>query len=1386
MINGEVLAGTIKGLKIISKQKQNVIISDFFNNARNNNLDNNYIEIENNNDNILEYHHNNNIINDDNIINDNNNVDINDNNNVNDNDNDNNIFDDDNDIINDNNDNDINDDNNNSEEIDNHNNKIENNNNLEDYQQVDNLEIGDDDHIYYEQDDKKYDYNDVEDLFYWVEENDIEEVDINNHNIDIHPFVKLTLNNYENFNINDSVMELISKTFENKNENKDFIDENLPLYRFDTVTSPNSGKYFTDSLSSIFAKNCISPSIVDSIMNELSDQIPILNIPYKYCRLKQTKKFYLPKNNSNVKVLPIKVHTLDFDVCRNSCMVFVNSKDMVCNKCLAPRYKFCKKCYEICGSYIYDCTDHSINKVAIRSIKYRSIKLLIIELMQYQSFRDLIQYSHKRSDNDKYYSISEGASYKSHVNEMNENFNQFVKQSGKKDCIQISLTFSWFYDAVKLFGKLLANFSPVLVTCTSLPPNIRNIIGIGTFLISYFTSKKKSEVETFLLEKCFLDEFNGLGYGFEMEIDNQIYFIQARLIMHLFDLAQLHPMINVQAQQSSKAGCAGCNLGKGTTIPLRMGRRTGIVKYGCDIRQALPISHVLRFSGISRNDKSDDETVIPMGPNDGNYGVRQIDHRIMKLYKHYQPRYDALKLFLTDKGRQSYSFFHNDLADYKIFDDYLFYESCWLGPFISHKSTTTQDMLRRQQHRKDNNLKHYKTVLGEGILFTYRHFNYKSDSRPEFYHVLKGFLNDVMFRKVIANPIQKPLLPTNVKDYYEKLDLDMFPELLNSNFPKCSMKNNEKCIAQGFLKCVLVPTNCSSKLIICNGDIFDRPGEIEIADIVTIFTVYLNLILMCSTNILPVYKTYYRFLGCLINRLRNPEPWKADVKPLKFRIIEFQALTVGLFPVIVLTYMLHALLDVAEGIKDHGPTTESHGLCGERGVGQAKRMVKIRGGTKFEQMAYKKSYQKEQDTLETFYSSFYDNMEKKDVTSPLELGDNGKVVYNSRINCLSTHYEKHIVKIDAYEFEKIDSLIQQQILKKYHNNENQCIISSSYYRAMYFINRFKMAGETLYECTKRIVRDFQTLENDNLIDILTNMQKKPSNEEIDKIIKFIRKKQNISESLSDCIFRIHSTHDYLKRSSITYECIEYFYRSIHSSLADSMINHIGYCIYEQVNENQLIKMYREGNKILSDDYLTLRYIVETMINKVSISKYAIINGVKQYGRGFHCSEKSTNVTNENNNIVKNWFYKSHYSSWCKIRNDVYGQLNFFFSLNIPTDSFVSKLLIASASCRKACIPLRQTTIYPSANLEMNYIECKNSKLISDTFFVFDDILPTRVATIAFKKLKRGLLRYFAPIYTQDEISIEMDVLIKRRYVVKNNNKETVLDFLGSFFLIFLF
>ena len=163
---------------------------------------------------------------------------------------------------------------------------------------------------------------------------------------------------------------------------------------------------------------------------------------------------------------------------------------------------------------------------------------------------------------------------------------------------------------------------------------------------------------------------------------------------------------------------------------------------------------------------------------------------------------------------------------------------------------------------------------------------------------------------------------------------------------------------------------CSAKLCFAEFRIFDTQSFIGIADIITIMAVYMDLILLCSNHMHDVYKCYYRMLSLIVRKLIAPVQIIANIEPLYWRITEFRALTEGLFPVICMTYMLHALQCISKHILLQGPISSFSGLCGETNIAVAKRLVKKEGGTKLEDKAYKKFFNKESEKTSSFFENF--------------------------------------------------------------------------------------------------------------------------------------------------------------------------------------------------------------------------------------------------------------------------------------------------------------------------------------------------------------------------------------------------------------------------------
>ena len=213
------------------------------------------------------------------------------------------------------------------------------------------------------------------------------------------------------------------------------------------------------------------------------------------------------------------------------------------------------------------------------------------------------------------------------------------------------------------------------------------------------------------------------------------------------------------------------------------------------------------------------------------------------------------------------------------------------------------------------------------------------------------------------------------------------------------------------MRCVLVPRGCSSKLKFAEFRIFETLSFIGIADVITIFVVYMDLILLCSDHMHDVYKSYYRLLSRLVRKFIAPVQKIANVEPLYWRITEFRALTEGLFPIGCMSYMLHSLQCIAKHIFEKGPISSFGALRGECNIAKVKRQVNTSGGLNIQLSAYKKYYNKEV----AITTQFYGNLEsKKDCAFDQLLDINeitGEIIYQFEKCSIKVSDNKNLLRV---------------------------------------------------------------------------------------------------------------------------------------------------------------------------------------------------------------------------------------------------------------------------------------------------------------------------------------------------------------------------------------
>ena len=186
--------------------------------------------------------------------------------------------------------------------------------------------------------------------------------------------------------------------------------------------------------------------------------------------------------------------TQTFDCCTCGECVYVGQyKELIwCKSCGKERYySSCR--YSSCAfkSYEYRCLAHLHLRKSQHQIKYRSIKLLLNELVKLESFREIINYD-DITDESTFSEKKSKDTFNKNMKEMKANFQKYlqnldpVKRQKFKEIIEINLAISWFYDSFMIHHRKASTFSPLIITIRNLPPNIKNSLGFGTFLLAFW------------------------------------------------------------------------------------------------------------------------------------------------------------------------------------------------------------------------------------------------------------------------------------------------------------------------------------------------------------------------------------------------------------------------------------------------------------------------------------------------------------------------------------------------------------------------------------------------------------------------------------------------------------------------------------------------------------------------------------------------------------------------------------------------------------------------------------------------------------------------------------------------------------------------------------
>jgi hypothetical protein len=171
--------------------------------------------------------------------------------------------------------------------------------------------------------------------------------------------------------------------------------------------------------------------------------------------------------------------------------------------------------------------------------------------------------------------------------------------------------------------------------------------------------------------------------------------------------------------------------------------------------------------------------------------------------------------------------------------------------------TTNNDIFELFAKREEARRKADKDatgLLGKSFLYKLPYFDLRFHIGIEYKHAEKDIIMDVTFKKMWKGiDLRSPKIDKYYESLSEYIGIRILPLIFDYEVPKCSFLPDEMKLCEATLRCLLIPINCTSKLVFSEFKIFDLTAFISIDNIFTVFTTYIDLLLMCSDWIHDVF-----------------------------------------------------------------------------------------------------------------------------------------------------------------------------------------------------------------------------------------------------------------------------------------------------------------------------------------------------------------------------------------------------------------------------------------------------------------------------------------------------------------------------------------------------
>eukprot|EP01031_Cornospumella_fuschlensis_P030919 gene30919-37367_t len=513
-----------------------------------------------------------------------------------------------------------------------------------------------------------------------------------------------------------------------------------------------------------------------------------------------------------------------------------------------------------------------------------------------------------------------------------------LKSITQTQSIMVNILLSVNFDGVQLHKSNTDASNPLLISIMNLPPNFRNIKGIGIFTLTAMSVKPESPVADFLIS-LLVQELELLCKGIKVTIRGVTFFVQARLICHVYDTRALEKVLKVQGA-GSYGLCVVCGIVQGWGK-----KQFDKVSYQ-NHRMLLPYEHILNyigqsgkccpedyFSSTAIRDEVENSFVNSAARRQNEAtnwqpftaGYRN-DEEVETLLnsmcgkKDLQKRKVLIKAFL--RGDEAWTWFHDCKGPYKFihFVPNIYFPFCDLRPRAQIANRVTREQYRHNAQiaaMSDNKKAEARVWLYDGLSYS----NPATQVNFDPFHCLMG--------------VGKYLIRT----------------LLNISSTKNKSRKSRK-----------------------SRDISCQPKVIHIVECCFDYITFIVGSLCDEDEKCKQYLLLYRMLSSLYARLLAPVVLEKQIDHLHKLAIESIATYSGMLPPSYTDFVHHEVVDLAPYIRVHGPLRCWWSLPAERAMAQVKKLYP-KGGHYYDLTAQKRIFNDEHLRLSSFYNNFSNRKE---------------------------------------------------------------------------------------------------------------------------------------------------------------------------------------------------------------------------------------------------------------------------------------------------------------------------------------------------------------------------------------------------------------------------